>query len=462
MSNLDVTYEADAKGRASIASWLVRDKSLGDVAVRLFHSAFIRNVLLLSSGTAARQIILLATAPVLTRLYCPDDFGTLAIFATIVSLIAVISALRYEMAIPLPASELAAAEVLVLGVVSVVVTASAAAIALWAMNDWIESWLGGTFPRLGLWLVPIAVLGTGFQSVLGFWAIRRRKYSHLAGASVAQTVGQIGCQVGTGLLGAGAIGLIVGEVAGTVCSGATLLQQCWRTTKVHLRQVTSRGVLRAAARYRRFPAISSWAALLNTAGIYLPLMLFAAFYDLRVVGWLVLAQRILGAPITLLSNAVGKVYLSECAHLRNEAPQRLPRLFWKTVFSQTAVAGLLICAALPAPLVFSFIFGDEWRMAGWCLLVLSPAFAAKLVAGPLGATLDVLEMQWWHIGRELTRLALTAAAITVAAVTNAGPLAALIVLSTASTIAYCVGTAIVWRIIRGVSLGREPHVSLAA
>ncbi|MEX2310736.1 MAG: oligosaccharide flippase family protein [Pirellulales bacterium] len=448
MIEADITDKTSVD-RASAALRFVRGMTWIDAGARFVDTKFVRSVVLLCGGTAARQVILLAFAPVLTRLYEPDDFGTLAIFVSVVSLVSTISALRYEMAIPLPACEFQAADVFALSLGLVVASVAATSLFLWLLGEWIVSWIGGELLQPFFWLIPLGVFGAGFYQVLSSWMVRHREYSHLARASIAQAVGQTGCQVGAGLFGAGSLGLMVGDVVGQICCAGALSRRYWQTSLAALAKVTPHGVMRAAARYWRFPALSSWAALLNTAGLHLPLILVAIFYDLEVAGWLALSQRILGMPITLLSNSVAKVYLSECARLRHDSPERLSRLFWKTLIFQIAIAGLLVlCVAIPAPLVCGAVFGAKWQTTGWCVLILSPMFAAKLVASTLGSTLDVFEKQGLHIFRELVRLALIASTLVAAAWLQLEPLAALAVLSIASSVAYCVGIVVVWRVIQ--------------
>jgi O-antigen/teichoic acid export membrane protein len=69
---------------------------------KVLRSEFNRNALTLVSGTAIAQAILVLISPILTRLYSPADFGDLALFISITSIIGVIANGRYELAIMLP------------------------------------------------------------------------------------------------------------------------------------------------------------------------------------------------------------------------------------------------------------------------------------------------------------------------------------------------------------------------
>ena len=82
---------------------------------------FARNVSVLVSGTTGAQILLILSVPFLTRLYTPEDFGILAVYASLLSFIVVIASLRYELAIPLPKNEVEAANVAFLSLLLVIV-----------------------------------------------------------------------------------------------------------------------------------------------------------------------------------------------------------------------------------------------------------------------------------------------------------------------------------------------------
>jgi O-antigen/teichoic acid export membrane protein len=67
-----------------------------------YKKAFGRDVGKLVSGTLVAQIIGFLAYPVITRLFAPSVYGTFAVFLSLVSIITIISCLRYEQAIFLP------------------------------------------------------------------------------------------------------------------------------------------------------------------------------------------------------------------------------------------------------------------------------------------------------------------------------------------------------------------------
>ena len=68
----------------------------------LHKTDFIKNTLTLMTGTALAQVVPIVISPILTRLYSPEEYGTLALFTAIVGICSVVATLRYELAIMLP------------------------------------------------------------------------------------------------------------------------------------------------------------------------------------------------------------------------------------------------------------------------------------------------------------------------------------------------------------------------
>lgn len=65
-------------------------------------NSFLQNVAILSSGTVISQLIVIATSPLLSRMYSVESFGILSIFTSFTVFLAVLSTGRYELAVGLP------------------------------------------------------------------------------------------------------------------------------------------------------------------------------------------------------------------------------------------------------------------------------------------------------------------------------------------------------------------------
>ncbi|XDZ69491.1 hypothetical protein AB8878_06195 [Alphaproteobacteria bacterium LSUCC0226] len=78
------------------------ERSKTAIRALLLKNTFVRGVSVLVGGTGNVQILSVLAAPIFTRLYTPEVFGVLAVYASLLALIGVISSLRCELAIPLP------------------------------------------------------------------------------------------------------------------------------------------------------------------------------------------------------------------------------------------------------------------------------------------------------------------------------------------------------------------------
>ncbi|THA18241.1 hypothetical protein D3M83_06350, partial [Rodentibacter pneumotropicus] len=65
------------------------------------ENVFLRNTLMLMSGTIGAQLLGLVLTPVLTRLFSASEFGIAASFQAVLAVICIISNLRYELSLPL-------------------------------------------------------------------------------------------------------------------------------------------------------------------------------------------------------------------------------------------------------------------------------------------------------------------------------------------------------------------------
>lgn len=375
----------------------------------------VRNVGVLVAGTAGGQAMILLASPLLTRLYTPSEFGFLSVFVALMALVVVIGSLRYEVAVSVASSDDEAVTLLALSLASVLLVTAVATVALLLFHEPILRFLHAEALAPYLWLLPLSILGGATYQALSYWAIRKEAFRPMGGSTVLRAVLQVATQLVLGVTGAGAGGLLGGDAVGRLGATAPLARLAWRQREKPPQPVRLTDMWRAAKRYRRYPAFSAAAALLSTASLQIPSLLFVALYDPRVAGWVALAQRVIGAPVTLLGKSVSQVYVGEAARLVREDPQRLPGVLRLTVLR------LLMVAALPAamlvvagPWLFNLVFGEAWRTAGHFVQLLAPMFLVQFAVFPVSETLNLLERQRLRFGWDVARLALLAATFWVA------------------------------------------------
>jgi len=356
------------------------------------ESAFAKNVSVLVGGTALAQAITVLASPLLTRLYTPDDFGTLAVFASFLSIAAVIASLRYELAIPLPEDDKTAANVLALSLSIVVGNSLLAGILVWLFGGKVLDVINAPQLRPYLWLLPIGIFGVGTYQVLNYWAIRKKAFNRVAQTELNRSMAQVATQAGVGLALNGPFGLILGQVVGQAMGSTTLATLAWRKDKEALSAINKQEMLLVAERYKRFPVFSSWAALFNALSSQLPIFTLSYLFGPVVTGLYSLGHRVLQTPMSLVGQSIGQVFFSSAAEANRSGNIST---ITRGVFQKLVQVGLpvIMLIGIAAPELFAFIFGSEWQEAGVYAQWLAPWLLLVFVSSPLSTLPSVLEKQ---------------------------------------------------------------------
>ena len=349
-----------------------------------------RNVSILMGGTAAGQGMMLIAAPLLTRLYSPEDFGLLAVFTALMSITGIIVTLRYHMAIPLPKDEKEAAHIVVLSMLVVLCMTFLSSLIVHFFKIPITRMFN--LPDLAdyLWLLPMGVLLLGMYDVFNYWAIRAKSFPAIARTRIAKSFGTLAVQLGG--FGLGPLALLLGQIVGLALGSASLAAMSIRNNRAVFRMVQLKGIRIAANRYRRFPLYSTWGGIFNTVGLQLPPLMFAALFNPAVAGLYALAHRALAMPMSLVGTSIADVFFSEAATARRDGKlsELVDQIHKKLV--QIAMPPTLLLLVV-APDLFHMIFGDAWRQAGEVARWLAPMLYIQFIISPLSRIFIVLERQ---------------------------------------------------------------------
>jgi O-antigen/teichoic acid export membrane protein len=401
------------------------------------RGGFARSVSIVAGGTAMAQAIAVAASPILTRIYKPADFGALQVFISLMALALVAASGRYEVAVLLPDDEQSAIDILGVAVLCVCLTAAVAAGAVLICHyDWILP-AGVSGLKGHLWVLPVSVLGGGLYQSLSYWVMRHNGYKQIATTKFTQAGAQVATQVGAGFFIHGSLGLLVGDAAGRILGSGRFLRELWRHYNSQIRAIRPSRMVRLAMRYRDYPLVSMWGALINASGLALPSLFLAQYYGPQDTGWFALVNRVLGVPGALIGASIAQVYTSEAAKLSRSDPRRLMYIFRKTT-RRMLYLGLAPCIlfTLFAPWLFELIFGAAWREAGEYARYLAFMFYAGFINSPVTMTLTILERQRAQFAWDVSRLAMTFLSMLLPYHFGFGPRIAILTYGIAMTLMY--------------------------
>ena len=340
-----------------------------------------RAFIVVGGATIIGQGAVLLAAPILARLYAPSDFGLLAAFGGVLSMLVAVASLRFDLAIPLAADNEEAVHLLLLSNAVSFGASVLIAVAVLLFGGQVADALG--VPELGplLWLLPIALLLASLTQALASWAVYNRAFSQLARMRVIQGVTQAAGQVALGVLRVGPLGLILGDIASRVTGAGQLL----RSSLAGIREtsISAARVVRCARERWGFARVMTAASLVSTASLQAPFLLIPGLFDLASSGQFFLAFRVLALPASLVVAAVGQVFFGEASH-RKVDPEAFHDLTHDAAaallaFSIPTYAVVLVAGQALVVLAF----GSEWQLAGLYAQIMAPSLILWTVANPM-------------------------------------------------------------------------------
>lgn len=359
------------------------------------RNGFVGHVLKLVTGAVVAQAITLVTAPILSRLFPPEAFGTCSVLVAIISLLAIIVCLRYEYAIMLPERDEEAINLVMGSLVIAFVFSGAVGFMIWINQELIIRLLKS--PELGpyLWIVPGALFIQGLFQSLNAWNSRRKYFGRLSVARVYASITTSGTPMVMSAVGqANAGGLIWSWFAGTAVFTLALYVQIGREVHQTLRESLQLDrILFGLKRYWKFPVMNVWGEFMNNLSWFLPTLMLSALFSQTILGYYVLANRVILLPSILVGNAVARVFLQKVSVSRGD-PETL------SITVQMVFQVLVFCGFLPSLILtlagqelFSVVFGPNWSEAGRYAQILGPWLFFLFVASPLSALFIGLERQ---------------------------------------------------------------------
>lgn len=358
------------------------------------ETTFAGDVLKLVSGTGIAHGLSILAAPVLTRLYAPDAFGTLALFTSITAVIAAIGCLRYELSIMLPEDDGEAANLLGLSLVFAILMALLSFPAIWFGGTTLLRALKADHLAPYMNMIPLSIFLLSVLIALNYWNSRTKQFGRLSIARVVHSFGTVSSQIGAGYAGYITGGsLICGGILGQAIGTGVLGGQIWRDDrKQFIEHIRLKSMLRGMKRYKKFPLVSTWAILMNAVAAQLPIFLLSTYFSQTVVGFYALGYRLLTIPAALIGAAVGQVVFQRASVAKREG-QLAPLI--ETTLVRLTTLGILpfLLLSVTGRDVFVVVFGENWATAGVYAQILAPWTMVIFVGSPISSLYHVLERQ---------------------------------------------------------------------
>lgn len=359
----------------------------------IFRSDFTKNVTVMLSGNGLAMIFPFIMAPFISRIYSPDDFAGFELFVKIAALIAVISALRFEVAILLPKANSEADSLFKLSIKLLLIVTALTVVLVLPFREEIGELLDNRDLADLLWLLPPAVFFMGGGQILSQYIIRLKKFKELASNKVLGAISNHGSKYILGLSSPIGLSLVWGQLLGhAIPTIAYLRLKKIRNILGNLfnQEVKSKLLFK---KYRDFPLVNSAHAFFDEGQKALLLFLISAYYGELILGLFAFSWRYLRVPLQVFGNSLSQVLNEKWARDLEKG------IIIRSALIRTSL-GLLAIAVVPFGLlfffgepIFKFVFGNDWSMAGKYAEYMAPWLLLHFVVSPISFLPVLFERQ---------------------------------------------------------------------
>ena len=359
-------------------------------------SEFGRNVLTLMTGTTIAQAIPVAISPILTRIYTPENFGMFALFISIVSIMAVASTGKYELAILLPKKNSTAYQLVSLSLMLSLV------VSLFYILSMVGANIMYSFEPI-YYLLPTTVFFISLNNIFDRYNNRIKNYKLMSYQRLIKTTIESITSIVFITLFSIKTGLIWGFILGYFISSFTMLYINFESFK-NLKLKPSLSKMQVLAiKYINFPRYSMPHTFLNTLSANIPIFLIPFFYTNHTLGLYAFGLKIVQTPLSLLSTSVFNVLGQKMAEEYTKGNE-IKSLFINMVKKLVVLAIMMIPFFVYIDEIFAFIFGEEWRIAGDYIQVLSPWILLVFVASSFATIPHIYNKQRKALMIEIIRI----------------------------------------------------------
>lgn len=412
------------------------------------RSRLLRNIVTVVSGTAGAQALTLAFMPVITRIYGPEAYGVLGTFLSVTMMLIPVAALTYPIAIVLPKRDGDARGLVRLSLMVATLLTLLVAMVLGLFGDQITARLEIGIIQPYLMLIPLVMFSAAALEICQQWLFRTQRFRITASVAVGHSLLFNTLRTVAGLVQSSALVLVcttaLQQALHAAMLGLTLLRAKPHSDNHAAEESDNRASLRELARrHGDFPLYRAPVMLINATSQHLPTLVLAAFFGPAVAGFFALCRQALTMPTNMIGKSVADVYyprITRAIHDREPVAAMLVKA--------TAALGLVglvpfSIVVIFGPWLFSFVFGEQWHVAGefarWMALAEYVVFTSR----PCVVAVPALSLQGRFLLFEVFSTSLRLVALFGGAVVVGQALATVQAFAAASIVIYSSLVAIV-------------------
>ena len=354
------------------------------------YSEFKKNILKLLTTISFAQLIPLIITPLLTQYFSAEEFGLYGLYISICSILGVIAAGRYDLAIMLPKKNKDAINIVAIGFFLSIASSFLFLIILTVFkNTLFEITRSELFIKY-YFFIPISILIISFNQIFMVWFNRQKNYSLIGDQNLLKSTSNSFSSLFLGIKSI-SLGMIIGNIISLFITVSFNIYDFLKSSNTSL--INRRDIVKNFKKYIIFLKYSTISNLFNSLSSIGLTLLIAIFFGTKIAGFYFLAERIISIPISIVTNSVSQVYFQKASTLFYSNKKEL---FELTVNVQKKIFYILFpflfIISVFGGYIFS-IFGNEWIESGLILKYFAIFILFKNLYSPISTIGDILKKQ---------------------------------------------------------------------
>jgi len=342
------------------------------ILINLYKNQYVSNIIKLLSGNVISQAINFLSIPILASIYKPSEFGVYGSLLFIINLCSNFIGLKYEVSVIHPK----------LNIDSIKLYTSSILIAIFFS---IILFLGFYFFSSNYLIISLSSLSLFLVNANNLLLTRMQKFKTIALLRIVQTSIFSLLPLFLFFVFNNKTDLIINFLISVVVTSSIGL----------IINIKENGIKKInldfdiLKKYKVYPLKAAPSGLVNSFSNYFPVFFINGYFDSKSAGLYFLIEKLMLAPIGLISNAFSNVYRSE-AQKQFHKLKKYSQITIKTIklLSVLSVFIFTLLAILNNFIITTF-FTEDWSEAILLIYIFIPFFATKFVSGPLMSGLYV-------------------------------------------------------------------------
>lgn len=335
-------------------------------------------MLTLTFWTVIAQVITFLISPITTRIFSAEEFGFYTLISSVVSMVMPILSMKFDSLIVSEKRRVEANKAVILSFFIMVFISFSVVILYYIYS--IYTGIGISLVQLILFLLILIV--TGVSNVGVAYANRNREYSLIGKYNFLRSVFQNILLILLGIMNFSVNGMLCALFIGNFFG----LFKIMKTIPIfELKELKADKL-----EYKKFfienmnlVKYSFPAHFVNSLSYTILNFLITSLYGTSVFGYYSLSFRVLGLPLTLVTQNVAKVFFQNASDEWNNESS-IEKTLKKNSIGLCAIAiPFVLFSYFFAPNIFSIIFGENWVTTGNYVKILSFMFGIRLVVSSL-------------------------------------------------------------------------------